>query len=286
MTTLSHASNSTPQSRELLSTEFDTNLSTQLTSLSSSFNMQMRQANLQLNKVLTTSQTDASYDQEVYQLNTQLKNKVYPLLAQVKNLQQHYESQSAASQSNFMQNKLLWESTNVSADIDQRIALEQQKFDSVTHLATQSHQLYLRQYYVMCMYIVLFVLLLLGFGFMYYWMHTTSPAHEHSLYNLPHTKKGIIDNKAFTHTDVFGEDDDEAYDEEDDEEADVHSHDRKYPHPTKDVQPTTTAPREKVVPLPGSSTQPPRTTTAPTDDMSSSSSSSSSSHDRDSSLYR
>ncbi|HIB76035.1 MAG TPA: hypothetical protein EYO58_00150, partial [Flavobacteriales bacterium] len=106
---------------EIMTTEFNNHLDTQLTSLSSAFYTQMRQSNQYLNTVLTTPNTDTTYDDHVNQLQTHMTQKVYPLLAHIKNLQQNYENNSATSQSNFMQSKLLWESTGTSANIDQRI---------------------------------------------------------------------------------------------------------------------------------------------------------------------
>ena len=277
MTTLSRSENDQHKTTEILTTEFDNHLNTQLTSLSSAFYLQMRQANHYLNIVSTISRTDKSYDEQVVNLNRHMQTKVYPLLAQIKNLQQNYENNSTESQRSFMQSKLLWESTNTNANISQRIAEETQRFDSIKHLSKQSHELYLRQNNVMWIYIALFILLCLGFCFMYYWMHTTSPAYEHSLSNLPHNKKSIIDNNAFQHEDLFGEDEDaEDHDEDDEDDEDDEGaedyEDKKHEH--KQETPIITA-------------QNSQTPTQKMDDVSSLSNiSSSSSQNRDSSLFR
>lgn len=183
-------------------TDFDDNVETLLQSTQQKFDKHMRKVTA-LSYEVETSRSSGNIDEDkVKALHDELNNNVYPIIASLQALQQKYETKTNASRSHFNENNTLWSTTSEMEDTNTRIQDERQKFESVKALSTQSLELYRHQNNVMWMNIGLFVLLVAGAAYLYYYVHSMS-GDSHSLTNLPANPKELMDNNYVTHKDLL-----------------------------------------------------------------------------------
>ena len=183
-------------------TDFDDNVETLLQSTQQEFDKHMRKVTA-LSYEVETSRSSGNVDEgKVKALQNELNNNVYPIIASLQALQQKYETQTNVSRNHFNENSTLWSTTSEMEDTTQRIEDERQKFESVKALSTQSLELYRHQNNVMWMNIGLFLLLVAGVAYMYYYVHSMN-GDSHSLTNLPANPKELLDNNYVTHKDLL-----------------------------------------------------------------------------------
>ena len=182
-------------------TEFDDNLETLLQSTKQDFDTHMRVVT-RLSYEVEQSRSSGMVDlDKVTALQQELNDHVYPIIASLTALQRKYEQHATTSRDSFNQNNDLWATTTEMEKTTAHIQQERQRFESVKALADQSLELYRHQNNVMWLNIVLFVLLVAGAAYLYYYVHCMS-GEEHSLTNLPDNPRELLDNDYIEHTDL------------------------------------------------------------------------------------
>lgn len=110
------------------------------------------------------------------------------------------------------------------ASADSELLAGQQAFETVSHLAEESKQAYLRQRKIMWLWVFLVIVLAGGTVYMYFWIVGLGHGTERTLANPP-DRRELFDNKAVSHTDFAEEDDEDANTlvapEEDDASANI-----------------------------------------------------------------
>jgi hypothetical protein len=183
-------------------TEFDDNVSSLLQSKQQEFDRHMRTVT-ELSYEVEQSQATGNVDgQKVEQLQNQLNNHVYPIIASLRALQRKYEEQTDISRDSFNENDQLWTTNTKMQDTHAHIQQEQQKFDSVKALSVQTLELYRHQTNVMWTNVILLVLLAVGVAYMYYYVNSMS-GDAHSLVNLPSNPKEVLDNNSIKYKDLL-----------------------------------------------------------------------------------
>ena len=195
-----------------------------------SFQKHMRKATALSHKV--ENQKSAGADQKDYRedaikLQQLLNNDVYPIIATLRALQQKYEDAATQSRNHFNENQDLWTTTSEMETTNKRIQSERQRFDSTKALSAQSIGVYRHQNNIMWLNVVLFVLLVAGAAYMYYYVYSMNST-EHSLMNLPDNPKELFDNDYVGIDDILpqekplddehAEEHEEDYEEEEEEE--------------------------------------------------------------------
>jgi hypothetical protein len=183
-------------------TEFDDNVSSLLQSKQQEFDRHMRTVT-ELSYEVEQSQATGNVDeQKVEQLQNQLNNHVYPIIASLRALQRKYEEQTDISRDSFNENDQLWTTNTKMQDTNAHIQQEQQKFDSVKALSVQTLELYRHQSNVMWTNVIILVLLAIGVAYMYYYVNSMS-GDAHSLVNLPSNPKEVLDNNSIKYKDLL-----------------------------------------------------------------------------------
>lgn len=131
--------------------------------------------------------------QKTIQLQKLLHEEIYPIIANLRALQQNYDEEAAKSRSNFDENHDLWTTTATMEDTNKRIDNQRQRFDSIKALSAQSLRLYHHQNIVLWCHVVLFVLLVAAAMYLYYYVYSISDG-ECSLSNLPDNPKELFNN--------------------------------------------------------------------------------------------
>ena len=184
-------------------TEFDDNVETLLQTEQQKFDRHMRKVTA-LSYEVEQSRTNGGVPSEdkVKELQAELDDHVYPIIVSLQALQQKYETQTNVSRDKFNQNDELWKTTTEMEDTQAHIQEEKQKLESVKALSTQSLELYRHQNNVMWLNIGLFVLLVAGAAYLYYYVHSMSTG-EHSLTHLPENPKELLDNDYVKYNDIL-----------------------------------------------------------------------------------
>lgn len=184
-------------------TEFDDNVETLLQTTQQKFDKHMRKVTaLSYEVEQSRSSGGVPSEEKVQLLQVELHDHVYPIIASLQALQQKYETQTDVSRDKFNQNNDLWKTTTEMEDTNVRIQKEKQKLESVKALSTQSLELYRHQNNVMWINVGLFVLLVAGVAYLYYYVHSMS-AGNHSLTNLPENPKELLDNDYVGYKDIL-----------------------------------------------------------------------------------
>lgn len=184
-------------------TEFDDNVETMLQTSQQKFDKHMRKVTaLSYEVEQSRSSGGVPSEEKVQLLQVELHDHVYPIIASLQALQQKYETQTDVSRDKFNQNNDLWKTTTEMEDTNVRIQKEKQKLESVKALSTQSLELYRHQNNVMWINVGLFVLLVAGVAYLYYYVHSMS-AGNHSLTNLPENPKELLDNDYVGYKDIL-----------------------------------------------------------------------------------
>ena len=184
-------------------TEFDDNVETLLQTTQQKFDKHMRKVTaLSYEVEQSRSSGGVPSEEKVQLLQVELHDHVYPIIASLQALQQKYETQTNVSRDKFNQNNDLWKTTTEMEDTNVRIQKEKQKLESVKALSTQSLELYRHQNNVMWINVGLFVLLVAGVAYLYYYVHSMS-AGNHSLTNLPENPKELLDNDYVGYKDIL-----------------------------------------------------------------------------------
>lgn len=184
-------------------TEFDDNVETLLQTTQQKFDKHMRKVTaLSYEVEQSRSSGGVPSEEKVQLLQVELHDHVYPIIASLQALQHKYETQTDVSRDKFNQNNDLWKTTTEMEDTNVRIQKEKQKLESVKALSTQSLELYRHQNNVMWINVGLFVLLVAGVAYLYYYVHSMS-AGNHSLTNLPENPKELLDNDYVGYKDIL-----------------------------------------------------------------------------------
>lgn len=174
-------------------TELEDNVETLLQSKQHAFDEYVRQATT-LSHVVESKRTKGEANSpETTALKNLLQENIYPIIADLRGLQQKYDEEAIKSRNNFNENQDLWTTTTAMEDTSKHINVQQQRFDSIKALSTQSLSFYHHQNNVLWCHVALFVLLLAVGAYLYYYVYSMSDG-EYSLANLPDNPKELLDN--------------------------------------------------------------------------------------------